>query len=144
MKLLRKLKLEFGVTTVEATVVLPVLLLFLITGVSMSAGLFRALTFEHVLMRSAREAIIAPGDDDRLATIEQRVQELASDYGVALSSENIRVCRAWESECQAGAGEENAGGPNDYITLSVTVPIPVLFSYSFDLNFRLFTRNEPS
>lgn len=135
---------EYGGSMVEALFVLPLLALLTLGGLSLGIGYLRILQFEHVFARLSRQAILAPGEQNRVASIESKGIALADSFGLRLSTDDIRVCRAQDLPCRDGDGAESAGGASEYISIGTTLPIVLPLGYSFDYRVVFIVRNEPS
>jgi len=147
----KSLRCSLGAAVIEAMIGLPVFLFVLLNGVQMAVSLYSMMAIESSLARTLRRVIVNP-DLNRVQAIENIVIESGQAYGVRFDRNEIEVCLADQPFC---AGNESAGGPNDYISINVRKDVRFLFALNPDFRnpsgqglvvnyaFRVISRNEP-
>lgn len=141
---------ERGVTMIEATYVIPFLLLFLLMTSQVVLILYDAVSIEYVLERSARDIAsigVSAGVTGRMGAIKDNIRSRARELGVTLNDTDIWVCVAEPATdpTQDVPCAQSAGRPNDQILIVIKKKKPLLFLalQPYTISSQVMVRNEP-
>jgi Flp pilus assembly protein TadG len=140
---------QHGAAMVELAITLNVFLALFIMVVDITRLSYSAVSMQYLISKSARWGVIGRTEEDpaspgvqlsRADSIKKKMIEYAGTLSLQLDPANVKVCPATTPACTA----DNAGGPNDFIVISVTKPVKVFFgTWSYNLSASVFAKNEP-
>ena len=136
--MLRVLRDSRGATTVELTVVAPVLFAFSIVALELLRLCFTGLTIQFVAAKALRQAVISPTSAQGIAAT---VSDLGARFGVPIAPEQIEVCHLIGDGTCVGGG--SAPGSNELLVIKVARPTALLLFGNYTLRGLVIGRNEP-
>jgi len=140
----RLIKRESGATLAEVTVVLPLFLFLLVTGLTLSIELYRVASLNFVLSRTARvEHGIPPFAAGQHELIENLAIDFAEQFGLVLNEQDIWVCLASDTACRDTGANETATGSDTLISIALHRQAALPFGLAFNYRTVPFSRNEP-
>lgn len=140
-----------GLVTVELAIILPVFLLLVFAILDFGRLLFTQTTLQHAMREGGRYGVTGqrlpnPADPKNLQSRLQSIKQIVHDaaIGVSVNMNDIVIS-------SARGGNNNAGGPGDTLTISLTYEFqfatPLIGSYFNNGSYRFTTstsfRNEP-
>ncbi len=143
---------ERGATMVEAALSVQVFILVIVIAIELGMASYQSAALNYAVSQGTRWATLNQtiGAMNRKDSIENKVQELARPYGLALQPGNIEVCLAADldpnTDTCATEKAETPGGKvkEEYIQIKANYPSSLLFgAYQVDLTAKAFGRNEP-
>ena len=127
---------------VEFVVAAPVFFVLLIMSMEFAILGYRAAALHYTVSAATRWGVLGQtiGGNLRVASIKEKVREIGSKYGLALSDSNINVCQLGNLSCIP----QSAGDPEEYIQVTANLPINILLGkYTVNLSASIMGRNEP-
>lgn len=136
---------EAGATLVEATLVMPLLLLCLITSFELLRVAYNAISIQFVAERVMRQYIVSPMSPSALTTL---VVSTGSSLGLKIDPANVTLCRSTTATCST-VETTNRG---DVVALNIQLPTVAqswapsrlaVSARNFQLTATVVGKNEP-
>lgn len=132
---------------VEAVIALQVFIVIVLLAIDLSIITYRSAALHYTLSEGIRWASVNHDDgaNSRLQSIESHIVQIGSVYGLKLTSSDIRVCAAGETDCSSIEEQSfNGGDSREFLQISANLPQQVfLGTYTVDLKASVIGKNEP-
>lgn len=135
---------EDGATSVEFSLIVGFLLLFIFVGVDLLYLNYKTLSLQYAASSVLREAVVGipqapPAGYKHADEMRKKIKQKAASLGLKLDFNKIRICPLSNPGC---AGN-NTSIADDLILISIDYDTSVLFMSDYTINAIAVGKNEP-